>query len=210
MKLMNAHMRVTRSTARRGSAVLEFALVASFLMPLFVGGCVIGINLSRSIQATQISRDLGHMYARQVDLSGANGKNLAVRLATGTGITANGGNGVIILSKVLKVSQSECDGASLTAAQCTNLNRSVIVNRIVIGAAGLRSSAVGTPTGTLDSQGGVPNYLTDITARTANFETILALTGGEVAYVSEVYVNSPDLNFQQYQTNTGVYARSIF
>jgi hypothetical protein len=195
---------------RRGTAAVEFALVSTFLVPLFVGSCVVGINLSRSIQATQISRDLGHMYARQVDLASSNGKDLAVRLASGTGITKTGGTGVIILSKMLKVSQSECDGAALTAAQCSNLNRTVIVNRIVIGATALRSSAVGTPATTPDSQGNVPNYLTDITARSNSFDTILTLTGGEVAYVCEVYADSPDLNFQHYQTNTGVYARSIF
>lgn len=200
-----------RQKAQKGNTVVEFALVSTFLVPLLLGTFVVGMNLTRSIQATQITRDAGHMYAMGIDFSQNANKDVLVRLAIGMNMTRTGGTGVIILSKIMKVYQSDCDAASLTSVQCTNLNQNVVTNRLVIGNSATRASDFGTPNASLiDSQGNVSNYLRDTSARANNFSSVLALNAGEIAFLSEAYFASLDLDFQSYQTGTGIYARSIF
>jgi len=194
-----------------GNAVLEFALVSTILVPMLLGTAVVGLKLARSIQVTQLSRDAGHMYARYVDFSLPGNQDLLLRLAQGLGMTRTGGNGKIILSKVMKVGQQECAAAGLSLQGCTNYNHTVILQRIVIGNPGLRPSAIGEPNPSLiDSQGNVSNYLTEVSARAVNFESILSLEPGEFAYVSEAYVETPWLRFPGFSEETGVYARTIF
>jgi hypothetical protein len=204
-------MRIIRKKGESGNTLLEFALVSTFAVPLMVGTFVVGTNLGRSIHATQLSRDAGHMYARGVDFSTSTNQDLIVRLAQGTGMTRTGGNGVVILSRIIKVYQADCDAASLSGSACTNLNQSVVTQRIVVGNPQLRASSFGTPSPSLlDSQGNVANYLKETSARAGAFGNVLSLNQGEIAYTAEVYLPSPDLDFQQYQKSTGVYARSIF
>jgi hypothetical protein len=50
-----------RRRRQRGNELIEFALVATLLLPLLFGTVVVGLNLGRSIQVTQVSRDTGHM-----------------------------------------------------------------------------------------------------------------------------------------------------
>jgi hypothetical protein len=177
---------------------------------MLFGTVIVGLNLSRAIQVTQVSRDAGHMYARSVDFSDPNNKNLIVRLAQGLNITATGGNGVVILSTVTFVTQNDCTAAALTAAQCTNLNQSVFTHRIVVGNAAVRPSNFGTPNPALiDATGRVSNYLKDTSARAVGFTSILPLASGELAYVSEAYVRSSDYGLPGYRS-TGVYARTVF
>jgi hypothetical protein len=195
---------------RRGSELIEFALVASFLLPLLFGTVVIGLNLGRSIQVVQVSRDTCHMYARSIDFSDPANQNIVLRLAQGLGITATGGRGVVILSTVTFIGQAQCTAGGLTVGQCANINQPVITHRIVIGNAGARASSFGTPSPSLiDSHGNVSNYLTNTTARATGFSTVLALQPGDVAYVTEAYVVSSDYGLPGF-SSTGVYARAIF
>ncbi len=200
-----------RKRKERGNALLEFALASTFIVPLLLGTFVVGTNLIRSIQAGQISRDAGHMFARGVDFSTVQNQDLLVRLAQGTGMARTGGTGVIILSRVQKVYQSDCDAGSLDAGECSNLGEYVVTQRIVVGNPAVRVSSFGTPNpALLDAQGVVANYLKDFSARAGAFGDILALNEMEMAYAAEVYVPSPDLDFQRVRTATGVYSRSIF
>jgi hypothetical protein len=195
---------------QRGNEVIEFALVTSLLLPFLFGTVVVGLNLGRSVQVTQVSRDAGHMYSRSVDFSDPGNQNLIVRLAQGLNIRVTGGTGVVILSTIEFIGQAQCDAAGLSGSACTNLNQPVFTNRIVIGNPSARSSAFGTPSASIvNSTGQVSNYLTNTTARAAGFNAVLPLAAGELAYVSEVYVPSADYSLPGY-TATGVYSRTVF
>ncbi len=199
-----------RRKRQGGNELIEFALVGSALLPVLFGVIVVGLNLTRSIQVAQVSRDAGHMYALHVDFSDTNNKNILVRLAQGLNITATGGNGVIILSTVTFISEADCTAGGLTSSQCTNMNQCVFTHRIVVGNTGVRASAFGTPNPTLiDTVGNVSNYMKDASARAVGFSAVLPLESGDVAYVSEAYVQSSDYGLPGYES-TGVYARSIF
>ncbi len=189
---------------------MEFAFVASCLVPLIFGTIVLGLNLARAIQVTQVSRDAGHMYARAVEFSDPNNKNIIVRLALGLNMTATGGSAVVILSKVTYIAKSDCDAAKLTGTECANMDQHVFTHRIVVGNAAVRASAFGTPDPSLiDTKGNVANYLKDPRARANGFGPVLTLQSGQEAYVSEAYVKSSDYGLPGY-TTTGVYARTIF
>ena len=199
-----------RRRRQRGTELIEFALVATFLLPLLFGTVVVGLNLSRSIQVTQVSRDAGHMYSRNVDFSDPANKAIVERLAQGLNIHVTGGTGVVILSTIEFIGTAQCTAGGLTSGQCTNLNYPVITNRIVIGAAGARASSFGTPNPELiGANGNVSNYLTNTSARANGFTSVLAMQAGDIAYVSEVYVPSSDYGLPGYQT-TGVYCRTVF
>jgi hypothetical protein len=194
----------------RGSELIEFALVTSCLLPVLFGTIVVGLNLGRSIQVSQVGRDTGHMYARSVDFSDVNNQNLVVRLAEGLNITQAGGSGVVILSTITYISQQDCTAAGLSTAACTNMNQPVFTHRVVIGNRALRASSFGTPKPALvDSKGKVSNYMTDLTTRAVGFQGVLTLQSGEYAYLCEVFVRSSDYGLPGYES-TGVYARSVF
>ncbi len=206
-------MRLSSRTKRRGNALLEFAIVSIFLVPLLLGMFVIGVNLGRSIQVIQLTRDVGHMYAQQVDFSLAANQNILVRLAYGMGMTTTTGDGVVILSKVMYAGAAQCTAAGLTTSQCKNINQNVFLQRIVVGNFSQSSSQFGTPTASLiDSQGIVKNYLTDASAVANNFGSLMTLNPGDVGYMVESFFTSPDLGAlaNGQTTNSGVYARAIF
>jgi hypothetical protein len=199
-----------RRKKQRGSEVVEFALVASFLLPILFGTVVVGLNIARSIQVTQVSRDAGHMYSRSVDFSDPVNKSIVERLAQGLNIHVSGGTGVVILSTILFAGQAQCTAAGLIGSACTNLNQPVFIHRVVIGNSSARVSAFGTPNPEIiDSSGRITNYLTNTSARANGFSAVLPLQAGDMAYVSEVYVPSTDYSLPGYQS-TGVYSRTVF
>ena len=203
----------------RGNALLEFAAVSIVVIPLFFGMVGAGIELGRMNEAVQICRDAAHMYARGVDFSQVGNKNILVNLATGTGMTVNGGNGVVVMSQIVRVYQADCTAAGLTNAQCANLNQLVFINRQVTGNSGLRPSNYGTPPAALiDSLGNIAasDYLTrsalvvtgGMTSELTNAG--LTLNDGDIAYLTEFYESMPDLSFLGVGASGGVYAKAIF
>src|SRR5271166_3131257 len=135
MKLSKAKL----NRNEKGNALLEFAAVSIVVIPLFFGMVGAGIQLGRMNEAVQVCRDAAHMYARGVDFSQAANQNILVNLATGTGMTVNGGNGVVIMSQITQVYQADCTAANLTAGQCANLGQLVFISRLVTGNSGLRA-----------------------------------------------------------------------
>src|SRR5580692_2932160 len=136
--------RTKRNSLQRGSSVLEFAIVIPGLMLLFFGVVGAGIMMGRYDQAVQVSRDVAHMYADGVDFTQTANQNIVInQLAAGTGMTATGGNGVVILSQIRTVYQVDCTAASVSS--CTNINLPVFVQRILFGNSSLRTSSYGTP-----------------------------------------------------------------
>jgi hypothetical protein len=193
--------------------MVEFALCAAFLLPLYIWMVIMGLDLKRVMQTNQVSRDAGHMYARWVDFSQPGNQDLIVRLASGLGLTRTGGSGVVILSKMMKIGLAQCSDGGVPEAQCANLNQTVFVQRIVIGNKALQGSRFGTPEdsivkadGTIDAV----NYLKKASAVSSNFGSTLALGDGEVAYVSEAWFQSPVQDFPTTNNRGPVYARSIY
>ena len=209
MKLRPRHSRA------RGSALVEFVLCCIVWVPLLLGTIFIGINVARSIEVTQVCRDAGHMYAYGVDFSQPGNQSILVQLATGFYITPTAGNGVFILSTVMPIGPQQCQagGRQANSGSCPNLNAVVFTRRIVVGNQSLRPSNYGTPnpayissTGAISSTG----YLTDATMRVPGFSPALNLTAGQSAYISETYFTAPDLNWNTFTNNQGVYSSFIF
>ena len=217
-----------RRERQSGSTILEFAIVMPGLVMLFFGTIGLGILMGRYIQAVQVCRDVAHMYSDGVDFTQTTPQNIIVQqLAQGTGITATGGNGVIILSQIHTVYQVDCTAAGITP--CTNLNLPVFTQRIVVGNSALRTSVFGTPApAILDASGSISPavYLSNSnpTVRAAGFEAALdaaqvsaggagtapAQAQGTAAYVVEVFFQYPDIGFLGWSTSGGAYTRFIF
>ena len=97
-----------RKEWQRGNAIIEFALVISFLVLLLMGTFSIGMTLTKSVQAGVVSRDAGAMFMRYVDFTVTQNRDLLLRLANGMGMMANGGRGVMIMTQILKIGIVEC------------------------------------------------------------------------------------------------------
>ena len=216
-----AHARRSQGN-ERGNAVVEFALgFALFWVPLFLGTVVIGFNLIRAVQVTQVCRDAGHMYASGIDFSQTTYQNLLVDLAIGLNMTATGGNGVVILSTVMYVDSAACSAGGYSGNSCTNLNTTVFTRRVVVGNSGLPySSAFGSPnSGDMDSSGNVSvvGYLTHTGNQVASFQNTIpcfsstsSVSCTQIAYISEMFVTSPDTSWWSFLSTPTVNARSIF
>lgn len=203
----------SRNQRRRGSAAMEFALVSVFTLPLLMGTFVLGMSLSRSIQVTQISRDAGHMYVRYVDFTQTANQDIIVRLTSGLGMTRTGGNGVVILSKIMHIGDSECasGGYPVGDNRCVNRNQDVFIQQLKIGDATAKNSNFGTPTGvTYDAKQSITDYLTNSGARASNVTSAITLASGEIAFVSEAFFKTPELDIPGYKSGNSVYARTIF
>lgn len=198
-----------------GSSTIEFVLIASlFLVPLLLGLFSVGFGLIRDMQGVQLTRDVGHMWARGVDFSTqANQDLLAARLAQGLSLVSNSGNvtggstgnGVVVLSIFTNIGAAQC-------SNCNNVGHTVLVRRIVIGNYNKFTSAYGSPTASLINQttGAVQNYSQDASARADNFDNVLALNPGEIAYFAESYFTSPDLALPGMFPGLAAYSNAVF
>jgi hypothetical protein len=206
----------TRS-GRRGSSGVEFALSTIFWVPLLVGTFGIGFKLVNANQAQQVCRDVGHMYAYGVDFSQSANQDVAVNLGQGLGFSKTGGPGILTLSIMKMIGATDCtssgfvpNGTTPNTTNCPNLNQVVISQRLYIGNTTLRSSAFGTPSSSLlDSSGNISlvQQVSNTALRSTTFSNLLTLTSSQVAYLTEAYFISPDLNGN---TTNGTYSRVIF
>ncbi len=206
--------RLTNSRSR-GSALVEFVLCCLVWVPLLLGTIFVGINVARSIEVTQVCRDAGHMYAYGVDFSQPGNQAILVQLATGFYMTSTAGNGVFILSTVMLIGPEQCQAGGLQPdpGSCPNLNNIVFTRRIVVGNRSLRASNYGTPNSAHIGSGGQISsngYLTDATMRVPGIPAALSLPAGQNAFISEAYFSAPDLNWNTFSTNQGVYSSFIF
>ena len=195
-----------RRKQQSGAEFIEFALGSLLVFPMMMGVVIVGLNLSRSIQVAQVCRDAGSMYVRGIDFSQSANQNELVRLANGMGMTANGGSGVVIFSKVQYIPASACTGIP----NC-NSDKYVVIQRLTVGNSSVTTSRIG-PTGsvTTDSSGNVTNYMTDPNAVSTNFTNIMTLAANEYAFIAEASFLSPDLTSVGGSSSTGVYARSVY
>jgi Flp pilus assembly protein TadG len=209
---------IKREKNQRGNNLLEFALLSLFLVPAFFGTVSTGMALGKAIQTSQVARDAGHMYVRQVDFSMTQNKNLIVRLANGMGMTLTGGNGVVILTQVLMVGAAECTAAGLSDAQCVNKNWPVITQRLTVGNTGLYTSSIGNPNSNLIGSDGTitpTNYLRESSCRAQTLSQgtavgLLTLQNAERTYVSEAFFRAPELAFLRRGQTLNLYSRNYF
>jgi len=214
---MNWNNAIRRRKLRQGgSAIVEFGVMTPILFGIFFGTISSGIVLGRFIQAQQVCRDVAHMYSDGIDFSQTTSQNIIVNeLASGTGMTATAGNGVVILSEIMTPYASDCTASGVSP--CTNQGLPVFIQRLTIGNSTLHTSQFGTPTSTLmDANGNISAavYLgnTDSSVRTSGFEARLDAANvaaggsgtapqqaqGNISYVVETYFQYPDIGFLSY------------
>jgi hypothetical protein len=195
----------------RGNALVESALVISLVfIPLALGIAVVGLNIVRIIQVNQVNRDTGHMFARGVDFSGSTygllNQAIVFQMAPRLQDTSASGTAVLILSAV-----EYLNSTTTCPTGCTNLGYVVFTKQITLGKAALRASSFGTvPAASLNADGSVKNPTTDASARATGVLTYLAMSDGDVAYVSETFFSSTDLARSGIISPSGTYARAFF
>jgi hypothetical protein len=140
--------------AKRGISTLEFAFVLLTLIPLLLGTGVVGINMIRTLQTIQLARDAGHMFARGVDFSQPGNQTILGNIGGSLGLstTAGSGSAVVILSAITYVDKNLCTDAgavdgSGNPLNCTNFNKWVFTQRLLIGNSAIRQSNIGAPSG---------------------------------------------------------------
>jgi hypothetical protein len=196
---------------------MEFALVMICLVPMFFGTVAMGITIGNGVEATQVTRDVGHMYANGSDFTSADAQQLVTSLAQGFNLTSSG-NAELIFSQVSTVFAADCTAASVSP--CTNQGSPVFVQRVLLGNTSLTTSAFGTPpSGYIDSLGNIAaaNYLAQSSLVATGFGSVLAQNDGDVAYLVEGYFTMPNISFLApgflggSSTSTGgFYVRAIF
>jgi len=200
----------SRPGSTRGSAMVELAMMLTVAVPLLLGVAGIGLQLGRTLSATQVARDVAHMYALGADFSQPGAKNIAATLSRDFSLTS-GGNAVLILSRIVKVYQADCDASSLKT--CPNLNQTAFAQRIVIGNPSLRSSNYGTPPASyIDASGNIKasDYLQQAALIAGGFNAVLVLQQGESAKLVEGYFSMPELNLLGTAPGGGYYVRLLF
>jgi hypothetical protein len=222
---------VSRAQRQRGNEIIEFSLMAAFLVPLFLWVFINGLNLVRFNEGTEINRDIGSLYIKGTDFSTYLPQTIAATIAKGYGLTMNSftgnqhtnnsgtGNGYVILSQIMFVGATTghtCQGAT---PSCVNHNSYVYLQYIDFGNVGLQFNGTtvatklgGTPaSATINTSGLVQNYLTDPNAVATNVPSLMAsqLGDGQVAYVVETFFTTPSLGFSGLPGG-GIYGRTFF
>lgn len=228
--MMKRPASVRRRKRQSGNEIIEFGLMAIFLVPLLIWTFVNGMNLVRMIQTTQICRDIGNQYIHGLDFSTSSAQTLAANLASGYNLvvsgfsgdssgnerlnTSNTGNGLVILSEIMYVGTNACS-ALPTNQTCNNQGKYVFVQQLQFGNGSLQfnnttvSSAFGTSTAAMSDSGYTGNYLTDTGAVSSTAGTYITLSDSQVAYVAETFFASPTLDFSSYPGG-GIYSRIFF
>lgn len=199
-----------RRRQARGSAMLELAMLLTVAVPLLLGVAGVGLQLGRTLSATQVTRDVAHMYAMGADFSLSGAQNIASALSRDFTLSSNG-NAVLVLSRIVKVYQADCDANSLRS--CPNLGQTVFAQRIVIGKATLFQSYFGTPPASyIDSAGNIKpiDYCQQSTLIASGFDSVLALQQGQTARMVEGYFSMPELNLSGLTRGGAYYARMLF
>jgi hypothetical protein len=207
-----------KNKGRRGSSVIEFALISPFLFGTLIGLWAYGPQLISNLQIVQTARDVASMYSRGVDFSQAANQTLITRLGENLNLQASGGNGVVILSTVQYIGPLQC--AEYPTQPC-NTNLWAFTNRISFGNTALRGSALGAPTCALDSGGNITiqNTITNgcalvtstglLTQLGTPSDAANGIKPGQSLYVVEVAANTGWVSLEPWTSSQG-YAFAIF
>ena len=95
---MRSEFRKQRQARRSqsGNTILEFALVMTFLVPMFAGAFTIGMALTKAIQVSNVARDAVVLMVRSnsdpesgLDLAVTQNQRIIVRAAQGLGMNSD-------------------------------------------------------------------------------------------------------------------------
>ncbi len=199
-------MQIGTKRGEKGNAILEFALIGSFLIPLLLGAFTLGLFFARAHQNAQVCRDAAHMFSDNIDFSQPSNQTIVGRLAAGMGLAKDSigtidpnGQGVVILSQIIHVGLNECLAGGFTSSTgCPNYDQHVFMKRIVIGNATLRSSAFGTPSASIVQPDGriKPSDYTRSGSALVNSAVVLNdlnLARGQYTYATETYFAMPEM-----------------
>jgi hypothetical protein len=210
---------------RRGSSLMEFALIAPFMVITLAGSFSIGMGMNRAVQARQAVRNANVLFVKNFDLSIPDNQRLIVRTASGLGMdlpapavphTPNPtGRATIILTRVKRVGAATCNlgipNWDQQPSSCTNYGHYVIERRIVLGNLTRWTSPTGTPSSPLDPQGWVSQAAraTQSGNRASGFPGMLALELEEVTYLAEMFVDTDDISMFPIINPVSIYVRNF-
>lgn len=236
VSIQQAGQQARRRSRAAGNTILEFALVLTFLIPMFAGAFTIGMGLTKAIQVSNVTWDAVILMVTAntnsqsgLNLSESQNQTILVNAAQGLGMNVAGtfnpsstGNGEIILSQVVMVGPTECSTAGLTpngsapfwtTSNCANYGSYAFEYRVVIGNTAQGTSKLGNPSVAINANGTISarNIATNAGALAPLFPTATAmtLTASTYALVAEMYDNVSYLNFFNVMSNPIIYARSI-
>ncbi|MBI1357200.1 MAG: hypothetical protein GC160_22905 [Acidobacteria bacterium] len=174
----------------RGNAFVELALTLPVLTLMLFGVITGGLVFDRYMTVVQLCRNAAGMMARGANFALATNKQL---LLTGQNleITANGGNGVIYLTRV-----------TVAPPGTANEGEIVIAERHVIGNPNFRPSVLGSPASAIWPNPDKPAPTGDVKdfneepSAVANVPAALStLPLGESMYVAEIYHSAESIRF---------------
>lgn len=207
----------TRRKNRKGTSILEFALIVWPTILMLMGVVVVGNELGRAVEAAQVCRDADSMYVRGVDFSLSGNRDELARIGAALNLqNANAGNGLVILSKVTFIPDpsSSCGVPADAGYSTCTIGQYRLAQRTTFGNTtlpGTHFATTGTPT--YDSENNVTNYsdYTNGTAATiSNFQNTLVLYPGQFSYIAETYFQMLDLSMPGFQSSPGVYSVAFF
>lgn len=195
--------------------MVELALcLVFFWLPLFLGTYEIGFEIIRQVMVTQICRDAGHMYSQGADFTTSGYKSLLQSMAPSSLSMTSTGNTTFYMTTLTYVDQTSCtQGGYSTTASCPNYGKTVIIQQVPLGSTS-RTSRLGTPSSSICTssnsyQISLANYLSNNSVVVANPPVPLT-SSSQSAYVSEMLVQSSDLDFWSALGTAGNYAQSVF
>jgi hypothetical protein len=168
---------------KRGSALIEFALVGTFIfLPLLAGLASVGMNMVTAMQAANLNSSAGQMFSAGWDFTQPVNQSMLQAMA-GTLQTSTSGGGVIILSEVQYTTNA--------GYACTGQTTITIGN--------------GGPAG--------PSKYEPGCADNGSFATLMPMSvNGQTAYLAETFYNNPAFAwvFAPAGTSTGIYEVAVF
>lgn len=97
---MRSSLQDARRRERRGSALVEFALVGTFIfLPMLAGLATVGMSMTMAMQAANLNASAGQMFSYGVDFTQPANISIVQTMA-GSLQTSTSGGGVVILSEI--------------------------------------------------------------------------------------------------------------
>ena len=138
-----------KSNKRKGVAIVEFSFSMLVMIPLLLGTIGFGLRLLQQMQAIQLSRDAGRMYARPgMDLSLPGNQTILATVGADLGLKTDGtGKAVLILTTVTYIDKGMCPQHDVNGnpINCPNYQNWVFTQRLTIGNSSIRTSNLGSP-----------------------------------------------------------------
>jgi Flp pilus assembly protein TadG len=191
--------RSDRQKFRKGSAMLECAVVAPVLILLLAGTVTVGMSLIKTFQIGQVCHNANLLVVRGEDLSSPANQQLVLQAASGLGMTP-AGRSAVILTKVIRVGPEACKTGianwDQNPATCMNYGSYVIASRITIGNVTRWISQTGNPHSACQANGTVTavDIATENRNRASNFPAIISLGLDEFVYISEAFADTAEFS----------------